>query len=361
MEKSMYFEYADKFFPQLVLSIVEKLNDSNRPLSYLYRDLLRRQFSADGKWASILAKYTQVAADIVSLDSELPLKARDTVENISGEIPKLGLKRYLTEKDIKDINSMIASGQPMTRVVERIFQDLPWAIQAIYERIEDIFLSELSTGVGLSTRSNGTGVRIDVKYRAENQFQCLVAAWAADPDHATPVADIQQIYDKAEEDGNVISDLYLDEYALRALGKCKEMKEKYAFISDFSGNNIPALNFNKLEAVFQDEWNTTLHRPINRKVRTEINGVQATHNPWAQGRLVFVCDSVVGDLVWTDTMEMTHPVAGVVYQTADEFILASQYAKNDPYREFTSSQAMVVPIISSVDRIYTLDSKTVTA
>lgn len=356
----MYFEYADKFFPQLVLSIVEKLNDSSRPLTYLYRDLLRRQYSADGKWASILAKYTQVAADVVALDSELPLKARDTVENISGEIPKLGLKRYLTEKDIKDINAMIASGQPINRVVERIFQDLPWAIQAIYERIEDIFLSELSTGIGLSTRSNGTGVRIDVKYKKENQFYAKVAQWAANPDTATPVEDIQAVYDKAEEDGNVISDLYLDDFAIRALGKCDEFKEKYAFISGFTGDKIPNLNFNKLEAVFEDEWNTTLHR-VHRKVRTELNGNQATHSPWAQGRLVFVCDAVVGDLVWTDVMEMTRPVAGVVYQTADEFILASQYAKNDPYREFTSSQAMVVPIINSVDRIYTLDPKTVAA
>ena len=356
----MYFEYAEKFFPQLVLSVVEKLNDSSRPLTYLYRDLLRRQYSSDGKWASILAKYTQVAADVVALDSELPLKARDTVENISGEIPKLGLKRYLTEKDIKDINAMIASGQPINRVVERIFQDLPWAIQAVYERIEDIFLSEFSTGVGLSTRSNGTGVRIDVKYKAENQFAAKVAAWASSPSTATPIEDIQAVYDKAEEDGNTISDVYLDDFAIRALGKCDEFKEKYAFIVGFVGDNIPNLNFDKISNVFQDEWNTTLHR-VHRKVRTELNGVQATHSPWAQGRLVFACDAIVGDLVWTDVVEMSRPVAGVVYQTADDFILASQYAKNDPYREFTSSQAMVVPIINSVDRIYTLDPKNVAA
>lgn len=356
----MYFEYAEKFFPQLVLSIVTKLNDSSRDLTYLYRDLLNRQFSADGKWASILAKYTQVAADVVALDSELPLKARDVIENISGEIPKLGLKRYLTEKDIKDINAMIATGQPINRVVERIFQDLPWAIQAIYERIEDMFLSELSTGVALATRSNGTGVRIDVKYKAENQFSATTAAWASNPTTATPIEDIQQVIDKAEEDGNVISDLYLDDYALRALYKTTEMKEKYAFLVDFVGSNIPALNFTKLSQVFEDEWNITLHR-VRRKVRTEINGVQASHNPWAQGRLVFVCDDRIGDLVWTDCVEASRPVAGVVYQTADEYILASQYAKNDPWREFTSSQAMVVPIINSVDRIYTLDPKNVAA
>ena len=303
----------------------------------------------------------RVAADVVSLDSELPLKSRDAITTATGSIPKLGLKLYLTEKQMKDLDAMIATNTPSTQVLQKMFEDVPRVIEAIYERIEDIFLSEFSTGVGLSTRSNGTGVRIDVKYKTENQFAALVATWAGNPDTATPIADIQQVYDKAEEDGNVISDLYLDDYALRALGKCKEMKEKYAFISDFSGNNIPALNFNKLQAVFQDEWNTTLHRPINRKVRTELNGVQATHTPWAQGRLVFACDGIVGDLVWTDVMEMTRPVPGVVYQTADEFILASQYAKNDPYREFTSSQAMVVPIISSVDRIYTLDPKTVSA
>lgn len=355
----MYFEYAEKFFPQLVLSIVEKLNDSNTGLTYLYRDLLNRRFSADGKWASILAHYTQVAADVVALDSELPLKARDTVENISGEIPKLGLKRYLTEKDIKDIQTMIAQGQPINRVVERIFQDLPWAIQAIYERIEDIFLSELSTGVGLSARSNGTGVRIDMKYKADHQFGVAVV-WANNPDTATPIDDIQEVVNKAEEDGNVITDLYLDDFALRALYKTKQMKERYAFTVDFVGSAIPALNFEKLNSVFEDEWNITLHR-VRRKVRTELNGVQASHSPWAEGRCVFVCDNTVGDLVWTDTVEMNRPVAGVVYQTADEFILASQYSKNDPYREFTSSQAMVVPILNSVDRIYTLDPKTVAA
>ena len=356
----MYFEYAEKFFPQLVLSIVDKLNDSSRPLTYLYRDLLTRAFSADGKWASILAKYTQVAADVVALDSELPLKARDTIEHVTGDIPKLGLKRYLTEKDIKDINAMIAQGQPINRVVERIFQDLPWAIQAVYERIEDIFLSEFSTGVGLSTRSNGTGVRINVNYKAENQFGVKTATWAENPTTATPIEDIQQIVEKAEEDGNLITDVYLDDFALRALYKTDEMKQKYAFLADFVGSNIPALNFDKLNSVFEDEWGITLHR-VRRKVRTEINGVQQSHSPWAEGRLVFVCDDRIGDLVWTDCVEMSRPVPGVVYQTADEYILASQYAKNDPYREFTSSQAMVVPIINSVDRIYTLDPKTVSA
>lgn len=77
--------------------------------------------------------------------------------------------------------------------------------------------------------------------------------------------------------------------------------------------------------------------------------------------MVFTCDEKLGSLVWTNTAEVTRRVAGVEYQVADEFILLSKYSKNDPLREFTSSQAMVVPIINNVDRIYTLDSKTIQA
>ena len=66
MEKSLYFEAVEKYFPQLVISTVEKLNEKNQQtLPYLYKDLLTPEFSVDGRWASILANYTRVAADVI--------------------------------------------------------------------------------------------------------------------------------------------------------------------------------------------------------------------------------------------------------------------------------------------------------
>ncbi len=358
MEQSMYFELVQKYFPQLVLSVEEKLNDSNSPLTYLYRSLLTKQFSVDARWASVLANYTRVAADVVALDSELPLKARDAVETASGDIPKMGMKLYLTEKQMKDLDSMLAQNLPLNTVLNALFADLPRTITGVYERIEDLFLSEFSTGVGLSARNNGTGVRIDVGYKTANQFKATTAAWAASPTTATPIDDIQQIFDKALEDGNTITDVYADDFALRALYKSTQVRQSYAFVVGFVGSNVPTLNFDQVSNVFSATWGITLHR-VARKVRTELNGVQQAHSPWAEGRLVFVCDNNVGSLVWTNCAEQSRPVAGVVYQTVDDFILASRYSKNDPLREITSSQAMVVPIVNNVDRIYTLDPKTV--
>lgn len=357
MEQSIFFQYVQKYFPALVLRITEKLNDSNNALSYLYRDLLTKKFSADGRWASILANYTRVAADVVALDSELPLKSRDAVSSVTGDIPKMGMKLALTEKQLKDIDAMLAQPNlPSTTVIQAIFEDLPRCIEGIYERIEDMFLSELSTGVGLTANNNGTGVRINVGYKTENQFG-VATVWATNPTTATPITDIQKIMDKALVDGNTITDVYADDFALRAMYKNDEVKQQFAFNQNFVGSNIPNLSFAQLQTVFQSVFGVTLHR-VARKVRTELNGTQATHSPWAEGRLVFTCDSKVGSLVWTTLAEAARPVAGVVYQTADDFILASRYSKNDPFREITSSQAMVVPIIDNVDRIYTLDPKT---
>lgn len=364
MEKSLYFEYTDKWFPGLVREIVEKMNEVRsgaNALTYLYRNHLTPTYSADGRWASVTAEYTRVAADVVSLDSELPLKSRDSITTATGAIPKLGLKLYLTEKQMKDLDAMIATNTPPAQVIQNMFADVPRVIEAIYERIEDMFLSELSSGVGISTRSGGTGVRIDVGFLEENKFKASVL-WS-DTEHSSPLDDIQQIFDKAMEDQNNITDVFADDAALNNLYKSKQVRGQYAFnqgISTTSGSNVPVLDYEKVASVFQAKWGITLHR-VARKIKTELNGKKQNHTPWQNGVMTFTCSEQLGDLVWTNCAEATRPVAGVVYETVDDFILASRYSQNDPLREFTSSQAMVVPILSNVDQIYTIDSTAVQA
>ena len=357
MEQSLYAQYVNKYFPALVTSVVERLNEQQRTtLPYLYRDLLERVYSADGRWASILAEYTRVAADVISLDSELPIKSRDAIEHAQGEIPKIGVKVYMTEKQMKDLDAMIALNQPTARILQTMFADLRRVIEAVYERIEDIFLSELSSGVGVSTRNNGTGVRINMNFLAKNQFG-VKELWS-DVDKSTPLDDLQKIFDQAMEDGNNITDVYADDTWLRGFYNSKQVRGQYAFnmgVAVPNGSAFPILDFDKAAQVMLTKWGVTLHR-VARKVKTEINGTKTNHTPWATGVASFICDPTVGSLIWTLCAEATRPVAGVEYVEADEFILASRYSTNDPLREFTASQAMAIPVLNNVDRIYTLNS-----
>ena len=371
MEESMYYEIIERYLPSLIISIVEKLNEKHtNALSYLFKERLTPVFSNDGRWSSIIGAYTRVAADVVALDSELPVKSRDSLETAQGDIPKIGIKKWLGEKEIKKIDGMIRDGRPIAQIVSAIFRDLPNCIEGVWERLEDIFLSELSTGVGLSTRSGGTGVRIDVGYLTANKFGASVA-WSTVAT-AKPITDIQRVIDKSVADQNVITDIWMDDVALDNFYKSQEAREQYAFGMNFVGDKIPVLGFEQAKETISKKWaGVTLHR-VARQIKTELNGKKQNHTPWQQGMVVFTCNESLGDLVWTDCVEASRPVAGVAYTTVgnstatvingqntagiDEYILTSQYRKNEPFQEFTTAQAMVVPIINNVDQIYTLDS-----
>ena len=55
--------------------------------------------------------------------------------------------------------------------------------------------------------------------------------------------------------------------------------------------------------------------------------------------------------------EQDSPVAGVAYQTVEDFILVSKFRLNRPsLAEITNSQSRVVPVIDGVEDIYLLDT-----
>lgn len=363
MEKSFYFELVKRYFPQLVLSIVEKVNGKNQSgaLTYLYREFLTPNYAADGRWASVLADHNRVAADVVALSSPLPIKSREAIETASGKLPKLGIQMNLGEQEMKNIDYLLSMpNSNLNTIYEKVFKDTPIVITAIYERLEDMFLSGLSTGVALAPRNEGTGIRISYGYKDANKFGVKIK-WEGNSDTSTPLDDIQKVVDKAElEDGNKLRHLFADDNWLREFYKSKQVREQYAFNMDFVGNNIPVLDFNKAASVVKNKWDIQLHR-VARSIKTEVNGVKKNHNPWQKGVAVFACDDKLGSLVWTDVAEQNRRVNGVVYENADDFILVSKYSHNNPLEEITSSQAMVAPVIDNVDRIYVLDSTSVQA
>ena len=362
MEQSLFFQYVQKYFPQLVISIVEKLNDKNQTnLPYLYKDLLSPTYSVDGRWESISGEYNRVAADVVAMDSPLPLKSRDSLSRASGNIPKVGMELFLNEKQMNDIDAMMAQGLNINTIIQKIFEDTPRVITGVYERMEAMFLEGFSTGVALADSNNvGAGVRIDYGYLDSHKFGVPVQ-WAGAADSAKAIDDIEKVIKKATEDGNRIVKAYADKYWFDNFCKNEQARQQFAFVQGFVGNNVPNLTNEQVSAVMRNKFGFSVEL-VDRAIKTEANGVKSVSRPWAEGTIVFVCDTQVGNLVWTRSAEMNHPVAGVSYETADEYILVSKYRVNRPsLREYTASQARVLPVISNPDRIYTLNIKTTQA
>lgn len=360
MEESLFVEWVAKYFPGLVVRVTETINDSKNPLTYLHKRMLRSDFSVSGKWESISASNSLVAADVVAMDSSLPLKKRASLSRANGDIPKMGMELKLNEKQLTDLDTLIAQGGTNAQVIAKLFADVPKAIGGIYERNEAMFLQGLSTGVTLveDDENVGTGIRLDYGYLAGNKFG-VTTVWS---DVASkPFDDIQRVLDKASADGNTITTIKLDRTAFNNLVKTTQAKELYAFNIGFVGANVQIPSLTQINNFTQDRYGFSFEI-IDRSVRYEKNGVQTTVKPWADGAVVFLTQDQVGTLTYARLAEQNHPVAGVNYQVVDGFILVSKYRKNTPsLGEFTSSQARVVPVIGNVDQIYLLDSKTVQA
>ena len=362
MEQSAFIQWIDKYFKGIVVKVTEKLNDkTNNTLTYLHKDMLRKEFSVSGKWESINSLNSRVSADFVSMDASLPLKRRDWLGKASGDIAKSGMELWLNEKQLSDLDAMVSDGRiPESEIIAKLFQDTPRVIAGIYELMEKAFLEGFSTGVTTidDTENVGTGVNLDFGYFTANKFG-VTQFW--NNVSAKPLDDLRRVIKKAALDGNTLTDVYTDDVTFDNFAATQQVKDYFAWGLKFDGSLtiVPVPSVEEINTILKrdNKYRIAFHI-IDRKIINERNGTRTVVTPWSEGKVVMTGTTQVGSLVYARLAEMNHPVAGVSYQTADDFILVSKFRQNRPsLAEYTTSQARVVPVICDVDKIYQIDAK----
>ncbi len=179
MVQSQFIEYIQKYFKGIVVSIVKLLNgkEEDAPPSYRFKQMLTPKFSVDGKWQSIIGKYKNVKADLVAMDSPLPVKKRPSLGTASGDIPKSGMKKWLNENQMTNLQTLEALGN-VEEVKSELFDDTAACITGLYENNEYLFLFGLSSGTALVTEEEnvGTAARLSYGYLPENKGHFGLAA-----------------------------------------------------------------------------------------------------------------------------------------------------------------------------------------
>lgn len=355
MEKSLFPQWVDKYFKIIAQKVVEKLNGGKMPLPYFHRTMLRKEFSATLKWGSLSVNGNVVSADVVAMDSSLPLKKRDSIRKADGDIPKLGMKLSLNESTMNELNILLATGGADTEVLRKLFADADRCISGIWERLEFMFLQALSTGVILVTDEDNPGVGIRVNFGHPDANKYGVGKPWTDAT-AKPIDDIEHVISEARLNGDVVRYILMDKDTFNSFKANAQVKEQYAFYLGYTGSNVPAVpsvdKANEFLSANQGVQITVIDRPV----QVEKDGKRKSVNPWEAGAVVFLTDMMVGTLTYGTSAEETHQSKAVDYQKVDDFILVSKYHKNDPIREFTSSQALVLPVINNVDSIYIMDT-----
>ncbi len=354
MNKSLFNEYVAKYFAPLVSTTTERINGKKEEEQLLYKTMLTEEYSADLKWGSKEINTSIVSADIVSLESELPLKSRDSIGQATGDLPKLGMKLQKGEKLITDIQMMKARKASDAQIAAKIFDDVPKCLKGVEHAKEIMFLQGLSTGVALiPDEKTGKGVRVNYGYKSDNTVTAD-KAWGATG--YTPITNINAVFSKVQDNAHSIAVVLLsqrDFNYIRTSAEGKELAANFAGMPIATNSKLPTPTRARMLEALADEYGCEF-RIVNSSFRTEQNGVQTSFKPFAEGNLIFLYDNNVGRLVYGDVAEKSNPVAGVQYQQGSQGTLVSKYSKTDPLVEFTTVQALAVPVVDSVEMIYRL-------
>lgn len=352
MDTSLFIDYVERFMPRLD-NIIEKYNGKRTPPTYYHKERLRTEYSVDQKWESASVNTSYVSADVVAMDSPLPLKMRDTLHTATGKLPKVGLKKTLKESQINAINIMIAQGQNYENVVRKLINDAMSCSVAIDEANEKNFLVGLSNGVVAvpDADTDNEALRLSFNYLPENSFN-------VETKDELELTDIKRVLDKADSDGNTITEIWI---AKSTYDKLRQTRAARELVATYNGQtytdqtSLPVPTSGKFDEAFADDTNGVQFVKVDRTVLSEKNGKRTATKPWNANKLIFTIGGELGALVWGDLAEKTNPSANVSYTTLDQYKLISKYAKLDPLMEVTSGQALVLPVIENVDQIYSLD------
>lgn len=362
MLRSLFSELIEKYFPVLAGNIEERINGEQTEPVMLHRVMLTEEYSADLTWGSTDLNRSIVAADVVALESSLPLKKRDVIESASGTIPKLGLKYERGEKFISDINVMRSKGVKEAQIAAKVLDDVDKCYNGIEMRKEIMFEQALSTGVTLVKDgtmydgNDGTGIRVDYGYPAANAFNAATT-WGASG--YAPITDIRTMIDAADAKGVTITHLWMSRSAfdnIRTSEEGKQLAATFAGVVVTQTNRLPVPSRSAFTDALADEFGVTIHIVTGSFREMLPNGSVQTVTPWEATAVIGTTTDVVGRLVYGTLAEETNPVNDVDYQKIGSHTLISKFSKTDPLVEFTAGQALCIPVIDNVNSIYKLST-----
>ncbi len=357
VNQSLFFEILDKYFKPFVGKIVEKFNGKDAESVYLHKTMCVEEYSTDCTWGSTELNNSIVAADVVSMDSALPVKMRDKITSASGRLPKMGLKFQASESLMKVMDDLKNKGGQDEILAGKLLQDVAKVVKGIDTRNEIMFQEALSTGVTLTTSEDnvGTGVRVDFGYKPQNMFHATTAKWGEVS--ATPQDDLQQMFDKANADGKTIGIVMMSRKYFDLFRKSVQGKQLAAAAASQVVTNVDYLAVpprERFKEVLRDEFGAEFRIVDSTFIVEDESGNRKSVRPWKEANIVGIPSEKVGRIVYGTSVEENHPVPGVSYEKAGKYILVSKFSTTDPLIEKTAGQALCLPVIDGADGIYVL-------
>lgn len=342
----------------------------NNPLyNFQYRNFFPTLFRDDLTFGTLSSDATaSVMADVVALGSKAPLKGRESVKSITGEIPKIEIGFDLTEKDMIEIRKLrqAAALYPgnkavKTQLIDKIYEDASKCVDGVNARMEWMAKQLASTGKFETSVSNNAGgvakVKIDFGVSSGNaSFDWFGAS--VNFETGKPLTDIRTVYNASLAAGRPYQYMMMDRLTFAQLVKFKEVQQFAAsFVQTVSGlfqePTLVGLN----TALAQQGLPTIIlwDSYVNAEKK---DGTKDLLSGWEQGNILFSYSNQIGDSQYTITDEFNNAFPDVMSQAVNaDFILVKSIGASNPLTVTTTGKAFSVPVLRDPKKIKILKTK----
>ena len=312
------------------------------------------------KWETLTAETgVPVMADVIAYDATAPIKTREVVNKMSGDIPKIAIKRGMNESDWNEYQRLLSftGGQPdLKTVLDHVFADFDFCYNGARGRMEFLAMQAASKAEISLDKSNNAGVvtetAIDFGVPAANKTGVAIP-WSTSAS-AVPLDNIEAKVAVAEAAGRTVR------YVIMRKGDFNDLKNATDTINKIKAwvNTKGALVVT-LETINDYMEANQLQKivVVNPSVRYEDgNNVRTIVNPWENHRVLFAQDIQVG-LVQHGPIaaENSLEVQKVATMAKREFVLMTKWATHEPFTEWTKAEANAFPVLNDPDSLYYLD------
>lgn len=304
----------------------------------------------------------EAAASVVDRESAAPLRSRQAIEKLHGEVPAIKEAFKMTESDYRDWEVLKAmnvdNGTQLNAMLDLIFNDIKKVSDSTMKREDFMVLQGLSNGeIDLTVTNNPDGIvtgKIPLLMPSTNKKKAAVK-WSTSAT-ATPITDIKNVVKAGRAKGISFAKILMSDAAWWNLQKADEtismLKGHFRLNNDDSF--IPTMD--KV-----NEFLTSNRFPVieivDESIGIEKKGKIEVFRPFNEESAVFIPAGKLGVMHNAVAIEELHPVEGVSYAKNGRTLI-SKWAQNNPFGEYTQGELNAFPGFEAIDSIFILFSET---
>lgn len=320
-------------------------------------------------WKTLQTKVgLKIAADLVSRGARVDKKARNAINRIMGDIPKVAVKRTKDEDELTEYDIMIAmhSNDPdMKALIEAWAEDTKFCFDAVCARVEWMALSMISHAGKLKVTSENNAHIIseyDADYEIPSeQKKGSFADWASNPSGAKPISkDFKNIVKLSRAEGHRLKFALMSTETFNAFVETEEVQK---VCSTYVANALGMQQIPDLQAV-----NNSLAKlpylyglqvvVIDQDIAIELpdGTLNAATNPFVKNVVAFTESTTLGNTFYKVPIDMK--VQGTpAIKALNQFVCIKKFGNEEPIEEVTMGIANACPAWSGSERCWFLDTK----